>query len=131
MNEQQTENNLSKIEKAGWVLPYIVWDILKNEKPEDVVEVINICIEYDRNWQKYQQQEIDTGKLSPLARVSFGFARNLIDGNNTKYFAQVEKNRKNGKKGGRPKKDADKNENNPEKPNGLNTKIIKPPDNPT
>lgn len=127
---KSTQQAETIIAKAGWVLPYQVWDILKKEKPEDVVEVINICVEYDRNWQKYQNQEIDTSKLSPLARVSFGFAKNFIDGNNTKYFAQVEKNRKNGKKGGRPRKEQEESENNPEKPSGFNLQLKKPPNNP-
>ena len=57
-------------------------------------------------------------KLSKTLNLVFIPIKNALDRNRVKYEVQVEKNRENGKKGGRPKK-AKESEQNPNNPGGY------------
>lgn len=62
----------------------------------------------------------DFPKRSALA-MCFSFIRKRMDKDNAKYEERCERNRSNGKKGGRPTKETDntETEENPNKPNGF------------
>ena len=55
-------------------------------------------------------------ELPPMVLMAFTFIRTSIDSNTRKYEAIVERNRENGKKGGRPR-----NPNNPSEPKKADT----------
>lgn len=81
-----------KIEKLGCVIPYQVWDALKNHNPATIAEVIGLMVAYDKDWQDYQKNGLGgLGKMTPSAAMAFSFAKPLIDANNQKYFAKVYK----------------------------------------
>jgi len=81
-----------KIEKLGCVIPYQVWEALKNHNPATIAEVIGLLIDYDKDWLEYQKKGLGgLGKMTPSASMAFSFARPLIDANNYKYFAKVYK----------------------------------------
>lgn len=82
-----------RIEKMGCVIPYQVWDGIKGHNPATISEVIKLCVEYDRKWQKFQKEGLGgLGKMTPSAAMAFSFAKPLIDANNSRYFAKVYKN---------------------------------------
>ena len=84
--------NEKKIEKLGCVIPYQVWDALKNHNPATIAEVIGLMVAYDRDWRDYQKNGLDgLGKMTPSAAMAFSFAKPLIDANNQKYFARIYK----------------------------------------
>ncbi len=56
-------------------------------------------------------------ELPPMVLMAFTFIRTSIDSNTRKYEAIVERNRENGKKGGRPRNP--NNPSEPKKPTGL------------
>lgn len=56
-------------------------------------------------------------ELPPMILMAFTFIRTSIDSNTRKYEAIVERNRENGKKGGRPRNP--NNPSEPKKPTGL------------
>lgn len=56
-------------------------------------------------------------ELPPMVSMAFTFIRTSIDSNTRKYKSIVERNRINGKKGGRPRNP--KNPDEPKKPTGL------------
>lgn len=77
----------------------------------------------------------DFPKRSALA-MCFSFIRKRMDKDNAKYEEKCERNRSNGKKGGRPTKETDnpETEENPNKPNGFSEKrtvISETEENPT
>lgn len=77
----------------------------------------------------------DFPKRSALA-MCFSFIRKRMDKDNAKYEEKCERNRSNGKKGGRPTKETDnpETEENPNKPNGFSenrTVIPETEENPT
>jgi len=81
-----------KIEKLGCVIPYQVWDALKNHNPQTIAEVIGVIIEYDYRWLEFQKKGIaGLSKMTPSAAMAFSFAKPLIDANNQKYYAKVYK----------------------------------------
>ena len=61
-----------------------------------------------------------------VINMAFSFMRTTIDIEKEKYIKKCEKNRENGKRGGRPKNPEKPNglENNPEKPNARNNNPI-------
>ena len=67
-------------------------------------------------------------ELPPMVLMAFTFIRTSIDSNTRKYEAIVERNRENGKKGGRPRNP--KNPSEPKKPTGLK-KTQANPNNPS
>ena len=71
-------------------------------------------------------------QLSPVADMVFSFIAAQIDRDNAKYKARCERNKANGKKGGRPKKEEpNETEENPKEPNKTERFSEKPkkPDN--
>lgn len=56
-------------------------------------------------------------ELTPVCQMAFSFMRAQFDRDNAKYQAITDKNRSNGAKGGRPKKEFNPTE--PKKPSGL------------
>ena len=76
----------------------------------------------------YSFNEINPEGLTPSLLMAFKYISGAIDWDNEKYKTVVERNRKNGKKGGRPLK----NPKEPKKPNGLinNPKNPKEPKKP-
>lgn len=67
-------------------------------------------------------------ELPPMILMAFTFIRTSIDSNTRKYEAIVERNRENGKKGGRPRNP--NNPSEPKKPTGLK-KTQANPNNPS
>ncbi|WP_053826055.1 DUF6291 domain-containing protein [Lascolabacillus massiliensis] len=67
-------------------------------------------------------------ELPPMVLMAFTFIRTSIDSNTRKYEAIVERNRENGKKGGRPRNP--NNPSEPKKPTGLK-KTQANPNNPS
>lgn len=67
-------------------------------------------------------------ELPPVILMAFTFIRTSIDSNTRKYEAIVERNRENGKKGGRPRNP--NNPSEPKKPTGLK-KTQANPNNPS
>jgi hypothetical protein len=63
-------------------------------------------------------------ELPPMVLMAFTFIRTSIDSNTRKYEAIVERNRENGKKGGRPRNP--KNPSEPKKPTGLKKTQVNP-----
>ncbi|MFZ5939049.1 MAG: DUF6291 domain-containing protein [Bacteroidota bacterium] len=62
----------------------------------------------------------------PALKISFLFVKQAFDHNKAKYEAVVERNKENGKKGGRPPKNNDSQHQEPKKPSGLSGLIEKP-----
>lgn len=83
----------------------------------------------------------ETGEVPDLPKGSalamcFSFIKKRMDKDNSKYEEKCERNRSNGKKGGRPTKETDnpETEENPNKPNGFSenrTVISETEENPT
>lgn len=63
-------------------------------------------------------------ELPPMVLMAFTFIRTSIDSNTRKYEAIVERNRENGKKGGRPRNP--NNPSEPKKPTGLKKTQVNP-----
>lgn len=85
-------NEEKKIEKLGCVIPYQVWEALKNHAPATIAEVIGLMVAYDKDWLSYQKNGLGAlGKMTPSAAMAFSFAKPMIDANNHKYFAKVYK----------------------------------------
>lgn len=66
----------------------------------------------------FEYESGQSPKLNKTLSLVFIPIKNALDRNRQKYEAQVEKNRENGKKGGRPKK-ANESEDNPNNPSGF------------
>ena len=98
--------------------------------PEQVGELMFALMDYQ-----------ETGKVPDLPKGSalamcFSFIKKRMDKDNSKYEERCERNRSNGKKGGRPTKETEisKTEENPNKPNGFienRTVISETEENPT
>lgn len=72
-------------------------------------KLFKLLFEYAEN------QEIDESQLDSATRLAFSAFKPGIDKGRKKYFSVVNRNRENGKKGGRPKK----TQNNPNNPMGI------------
>lgn len=83
--------------------------------PEQVGELMFALMDYQETGEVP-----DLPKGSALA-MCFSFIKARMDKDNSKYEEKCERNRSNGKKGGRPTKETDNSETeeNPNKPNGL------------
>lgn len=78
-------------------------DVISNFDTDVQLEIYQSIVEYAFNGSIIEMQ--------PTTKIAFGFIKPQIDRDTEKYNAIVERNRENGKFGGRPKK--------PNKPNGL------------
>ena len=98
--------------------------------PEQVGELMFALMDYQETGEVP-----DLPKGSALA-MCFSFIKKRMDKDNSKYEERCERNRSNGKKGGRPTKETDNSETeeNPNKPNGFSenrTVISETEENPT
>lgn len=98
--------------------------------PEQVGELMFALMDYQETGEVP-----DLPKGSALA-MCFSFIKKRMDKDNSKYEERCERNRSNGKKGGRPTKETDisETEENPNKPNGFiknRTVISETEENPT
>ena len=98
--------------------------------PEQVGELMFALMDYQETGEVP-----DLPKGSALA-MCFSFIKKRMDKDNSKYEERCERNRSNGKKGGRPTKEMEisETEENPNKPNGFiknRTVISETEENPT
>nr|DAJ04359.1 MAG TPA: hypothetical protein [Caudoviricetes sp.] len=91
-----------KIVKTGWLLPYYIWDALKQHPAEVVKEAIDMCVEYDRNWlERYEKttaKQFDEN--SQPAAMAFSFAKQTTDINNCRYFGISQSKKEKKEQGG-------------------------------
>ena len=112
------------MEKNSFIIYHKYRDILKDLTNEQVGILFRSIFDY----------EIDKTlpNLEGELKMAFNFVKTDLDFNSNKYNNICERNRKNGKYGGRPKKDQD--DEKPKKPSGLfgnpkNPEKPKKPDN--
>lgn len=95
--------------------------------PEQIGELMLALIDYQETGEVP-----DLPKGSALA-MCFSFIKKRMDKDNIKYEEKCERNKENGKKGGRPAKEPviEETDNNPKKPNGFseNRTVIEETDN--
>ena len=99
---------------------YKDWKEAIKDLPDDIrLEIYESVIEYATSG--------NIKGLKPMANIAFNFIKTNIDRDAERYMSIVERNRENGKNGGRPKKTGNK----PKKPIGFNENPNKPkkPDN--
>ena len=90
-------------EKQSFVF-YRDWsDVISKFDASVQLEIYQSIIEY-----AFDEKTIE---MQPTTMIAFGFIKPQIDRDTKKYNAIIERNRENGKYGGRPKK--------PKKPNGI------------
>lgn len=96
------------MERESFVF-YKDWRDAIKDLPDDIrLELYDSIMEY-----------AFTGKvegLKPMVNIAFNFIKPKMDRDAEKYMSVSEKNRLNGSKGGRPKKETQQNPNNPIKP---------------
>lgn len=93
--------------KDSFILYLEQKEIFETLSDNEAGKLIKAIFEYESTGQ--------SPKLNKTLNLVFIPIKNALDRNRLKYEAQVEKNRKNGKKGGRPKKakESEKKQNNP------------------
>lgn len=103
--------------KESFVLYNSFYEPIKGLKNEQLGKLLRAIFNYTINGEITQEDDI---------LVAFMFIKNQLDLDNEKYQKICERNRTNGKKGGRPK-----TQKNPKKPTGINENPKKPkkPDN--
>lgn len=89
--------------KKSFVFHEIWFEVIKAQTNEVQLELYQAISEYGLTG--------NCGELSAISNIAFSFIKPQIDRDKEKYDAIVERNRENGKFGGRPKK--------PNKPSGL------------
>lgn len=88
-----------EIVKTAYSLDYELFDNINEEEPGIAMEVLGLCITYDRTWKPdYPEGGFDLSGYSAAARMLFKEHRKKIDFKNQKFFATVKRNRENGKK---------------------------------
>ena len=97
-------------EKNSFVLYRDLYSQMTRLSPEDRGELFLAILEYENFG------EVVT-PLSPLADLAFSFIQATLDRDRAAYEARCQQNRENGKKGGRPRKNA-----SPQKTDGLFSK---------
>jgi len=101
--------------KESFLIYKSFYEPLKGLSDEDMGIIFRAIFEY----QIYGKSP----EISPILNMAFSFIKDVLDRDNLKYLAIVERNQNNGKNGGRPNK-------KPKKPNGL-IGIPKNPENPS
>lgn len=103
--------------KESFLIYKSFYEPLKGLSDEDMGIIFRAIFEY----QIYGKLP----EISPILNMAFSFIKDALDRDNLKYVSIVERNRNNGKNGGRP-------ENKPKKPTGLsgNPKNPKNPSEP-
>lgn len=95
--------------KESFILYKSFYEPIKEFSDEEKGQLLDAIFQYNSGE--------NLRKLSPVCQVAFNFMKSQFDRDNSKYKAIIERNKNNGKKGGRPPK-----EQNPEeskKPSGL------------
>lgn len=85
---------------------------------EELGVLIRAIIEYEKT------KEIP--KLDGIVKMAFSFIKGQLDRDREKYDEKCKKNRENGSKGGRPRKDVEENQTVNTETEGLNQKPKKP-----
>jgi hypothetical protein len=101
--------------KESFLIYKSFYEPLKGLSDEDMGIIFRAIFEY----QIYGKSP----EISPILNMAFSFIKDVLDRDNLKYLAIVERNQNNGKNGGRPNK-------KPKKPSGLSG-IPKNPENPS
>lgn len=86
--------------KIGFVLPYSIWEGLKNQPAEIIRDAIDCCVEYDKHWLEadaYLCGEKNAKGYNDAALVVFSFAKPLIDANNRRYYERLLKKKDSAK----------------------------------
>ena len=86
-------------ERKGFILYFNFAKQLRMLSMEERGELITAIFDYAEHGRTEEQ-------LSPCAELAFSFIADVLDLDRADYEARCEQNRENGKKGGRPKKDA-------------------------
>ena len=99
--------------KESFILYKSFWDPIKGLAPEEKGQLLDAIFQYN----------IDGSlpELSPVCQMAFQFMKAQFDRDREKYQKIVERNRKNGTKGGRPV-----NPDEPTKPTGISDDPTKP-----
>ena len=90
---------MSKNEKKSFILYHSFANQLELLSMEERGQLISAIFAYERTG------EIDAS-LSPLVKMAFSCMKEALDRDRESYEAKCKQNTKNGKKGGRPKKDS-------------------------
>jgi len=98
------------MDKESFILFLEHEEIFSSLTDKQAGQLIKAIFEYERT------KEIP--QLDRILKVAFVTIKKILDKNREKYIERCEKNKENGKKGGRPKKEK-KTEQNPNKPNGF------------
>ena len=93
--------------KKSFILYHDYYEIIKKLPKEQIGDLLSAIFEYEMTGQ--------TPKLDFATELVFIGIRQDLDRNAEKYEAYIEKQRENGKKGGRPRKDSVITENEDEK----------------
>ena len=99
-------------EKQGMILAYAWMPYLNAMSPTDAMKMLNALVELDRTGST------DFSVKDPLQNAVFEQMKLKVLHNRSEYLKKCEVNKKNGAKGGRPKK--------PTKPNGFHENPQKP-----
>lgn len=128
--QENERSTVAMSDKKSFVFYTEYREHLEMLPPEQIGELMLALIDYQETGEVP-----DLPKGSALA-MCFSFIKKRMDKDNTKYEEKCERNRSNGKKGGRPTNQMviSETEENPNKPNGFSenqTVILETEENPT
>jgi hypothetical protein len=110
-----SENNQKPdIKKKSFVLYLDQYEPIKDLTNEQKGQLLDAMFNYHGG----SEYEI----IDPMAKMAFSFLKQTFDRDHEKWMVKAQKNKLNGKKGGRPKKNKNKDlptEENPDNPDGL------------
>lgn len=96
------------MERESFIFYKSWFEVIRDESKEVQWEIINAIIEYAFNDNLVE--------LMPKSRLAFKFIKRDIDKATEKYQEYIDKQRDNGKKGGRPRKETQAFSENPKNP---------------
>lgn len=103
--KKQYSEKDAKIEKKAVVLDYEIFDALADETDSVKAQTLYLFKDYDKFFcESGGQKNFDMSNLPADVRMAFKCKRINIERYGQKWLAAVERNRKNGAKGGRPRK---------------------------
>lgn len=104
-NKKQYPDKDAKIEKKAVVLDYEIFDALSDESDSVKAQTLYLFKDYDKFYcESGGQKDFELSNLPADVRMAFKCKRINIERYGKKWLAAVERNRKNGAKGGRPRK---------------------------
>lgn len=125
--QENERSTVAMSDKKSFVFYTEYREHLEMLPPEQIGELMLALIDYQETGEVP-----DLPKGSALA-MCFSFIKKRMDKDNIKYEEKCERNKENGKKGGRPAKEPviEETDNNPKKPNGFskNRTVIEETDN--